>query len=150
MMPLFGLDIVKACAIVLVVLLHVIAPALGTISSVPLHIWWAADLIDSFARVCVPLFVMVSGATILHLEKFDDLGRFFTRRFQRVLVPLLLWSSVYFAFRIYVLGEPLTVAQMAHALVGGQPYFHLYFLYFIMGLYLAAPVLVHFTDRART
>lgn len=134
-------DVMRVTACLAVLLLHLSATIVmqrdmpGTMS------WHAANLIDAATRWCVPVFVMLSGALLLDPQKHASPRQFWTRRLSRLLPVLIAWSVVYFAWRALFWKEPLTLAAIAHDLVAGRPYIHLYFLFLIAGLYLITPFL---------
>lgn len=127
-----------------VVLLHVSAivmrsSELGTVQ------WWAGNFYDSLARWCVPVFVMISGALLLDPEKKDEeLWVFYKKRLSRILIPLLFWSAFYLLWtyvKSFATGEVPALEVLAGNLLLGRPYFHLWFFYMILALYLFAPFL---------
>lgn len=118
-----------------VVLIHVSAPLLTTYASRGPRSWWIGNLYDSAVRWCVPVFVMLSGAFLL--GRSEPLGRFWKKRGRKVLVPFVAWSLFY--------------AWWAAAKRDGEPdwlrflmqptYYHLWFFYMILGLYVLAPAI---------
>lgn len=95
-------------------------------------IW--VGLIDSFVRVCVPLFVVASS--FLQFPLSCPTGEFFRRRAIRILVPFLLWTLVY----ALAYGEP--VENLKDALLNfNMTAGHLWFVYMLIGLYVLMPVL---------
>ena len=61
----------------------------------------------------------------------------------------MFWGSAYFAWRYFVNNETLTLNSIGQGIVSG-PYYHFWFLYMIVGLYLITPllrVLVAHADR---
>lgn len=147
----FSVYIIRVVAILLVIFVHVAAePALlqQQFSTVdPTH-WWTANFYDSLARVGVPLFVLSSGALLLSPDKKESIRVFFKKRFVRIVLPLLFWSGVYFAYRVFVNHEALGVSDMWQSLFGGTQYFHFWFLYMLIGLYLVTPILRLITANA--
>jgi surface polysaccharide O-acyltransferase-like enzyme len=107
-----------------------------------------ATAYGSFARTCVPLFLMASGATLLDRTKIEPIPRFLMRRARRILVPLLIWSTVYQLDRAFIVGQALTPASVLRDLLLGTSFYHLPFFYYLFGLYLCAPILAHFADGA--
>jgi surface polysaccharide O-acyltransferase-like enzyme len=134
-------DAIRACAIVLVVVLHGAAPLVVRYPHVEPGRWWTANLLDSLARPCVPLFVMVSGMLLLDPKKDPSLRAFFARRFTRVLVPFLAWALIYLAWRVAFHGEAISPARALREIVQGPVYTHFWFVYMLLGLYLATPIL---------
>lgn len=94
---------------------------------------WAA-LFDSFARACVPLFVVASS--YLQFPIHYSTGEFFRRRATRILIPFVLWTVVY----ALVWGEPgLNFKNLL--LNFNYAAGHLWFVYMLLGLYLLMPLL---------
>jgi surface polysaccharide O-acyltransferase-like enzyme len=141
-------DAARALAICLVVILHISAALVdrGYVSGK--YNWWAANLVDSIARIAVPLFVLVSGSLLLEPHRDENLLIFFRKRFMKVLIPLLGWSLIYIVWRIYYEGDSFTLTQAMLAIVENTVAYHFWFLYMILGLYLVVPVLRIFTRTA--
>ena len=138
-----GLDLLRVFAIYMVVQIHTgefyyIGPG-GSVLNTPASHW--VGWLNSLFRACVPLFVTISG---FFLFPVGEEGKFFRKRFSRVLVPFVVWCVVY-AFYYYVRGE----ATLGQALVDilripvnfGVDVGHLWFVYMLLGIYLFAPVL---------
>jgi len=104
-------------------------------------LWWTTNIYNSLARPAVPLFVMLSGALLLQPAKLEEpLSVFFKKRLNRIGVPFLFWGAAYFAWRVFVHGETLTANTILEGVLTG-PYFHFWFFYLLVGLYLLTPVL---------
>lgn len=89
----------------------------------------------------VPLFVMLTGALLLAPSKKDeDLGFFFKKRFSRIGLPFIFWGALYFIWDIYVENQPVTQGLILNGILKG-PYFTFWYLYMLVGLYLATPLL---------
>jgi surface polysaccharide O-acyltransferase-like enzyme len=144
------IDYLKCYAIALVVIVHVSAPGAYQWTPVPGANWWLASAFNAFARTCVPLFLMASGATLLDAAKVEPVGQFLTRRVRRIIVPLMFWSLVYLADREWLIGEHLTIGTVTRYLISGATFYHLPFFYYLFGLYLSAPVLARFAERTST
>jgi surface polysaccharide O-acyltransferase-like enzyme len=138
------IDLIRTTAIVLVILLHASAEAYSSVSLMSpqgVQIWWASNVYDSLARVCVPLFVMLSGALLLQPSKADEpLKVFFKKRLNRIGIPFLFWGVAYFAWQFLVNGEALTANSIVQGVLTGPDY-QFWFLYLLLGLYLVTPVL---------
>ncbi|QBQ39674.1 acyltransferase [Sphingobacterium psychroaquaticum] len=108
--------------------------------------WNYANLLHSFTRFSVPLFVMISGALLL--PKQEALSSFYQKRVTRVLWPFLFWLVVYlvYYFYRYTNFEELPFSRVLEVsldkLLHGSSA-HLWYLYMIIGLYLTIPFLQH-------
>jgi len=124
-----------------VVLIHASTGYLNTFSSNGFD-WNYANVLHSFSRFSVPLFVMISGALLLPRQ--ESLSAFYKKRMPRILWPFLFWSLIYlvYYFYRYTNFEVLPVSRVweiaADKLLHGTSV-HLWYLYMILGLYLALP-----------
>src|SRR5665213_999102 len=97
-----GFDLLRVIAIYMVMQIHTGEfEYIGTDGSV-LHTpgSWAVGWTNSLLRVCVPLFVMISG---FFLFPVGNERKFFRKRFTRVLIPFVVWCVVY-SFYYYAQG----------------------------------------------
>lgn len=137
-------DNTRVIAAFAVVMLHVTA---GLVENAPLGgtAWWMGNALDALVRWCVPVFVMISGFLLLNTKKNqapESLATFYRKRASRILVPLLFWSLFYLvwtALRWQVLGQPMRVGALFEQWAKGMPYYHMWYLHMILGLYLFAP-----------
>lgn len=102
--------------------------------------WWTGNVADALSRWCVPVFIMISGALLLSQPLEQDPWRFYRRRATRLLVPLVFWTAFYLLFKAYT-DRNFTWEWAAFAVLAGNPYDHLWYLYMIVGLYAVAPFL---------
>ncbi|MCX5590409.1 acyltransferase [Alcaligenes endophyticus] len=130
----------RIVAIFAVVMLHVAAyPVLN--AELGSNTWWVANIYDSALRWCVPIFVMISGALLLEPRQ-EGLSSFYRKRAARVLLPLLFWSAFYLLWaklKHGAYGNDPSEIDIWERLSAGKPYFHLWFLYMLVFLYLFAP-----------
>ena len=101
--------------------------------------FWAS-FFDSFARACVPLFVVASS--YLQFPLHYSTGEFFRRRLVRILIPFIFWTVVY----ALVWGSPV---QNFKDLLLNFNYAagHLWFVYMILGVYLLMPLLSPWAEK---
>ena len=132
-------DILKIISILGVILIHCSAPMLVS-EALGGKNWWLANIYDSMVRWCVPVFFMVSGAFIIEKAGSLSPGQFFLKRSQKIVVPFIIWSALYFLWRIHK-GENLKWLNFPAMLLEEPIYYHLWFIYVLIGLYIIAPVL---------
>lgn len=135
------LDFTRALALVLVVLLHTAAILLVEYDINPGAWWWIGNIIDTLARIGVPLFIMVSGTLLLDPSKNESLSIFFIKRLRRVLIPFVFWAIVFLLWRSIYQGEHIPFPAALKIMTSGPIYYHLWFIYMLLGLYLVTPVL---------
>ena len=103
--------------------------------------WWLGCWLFYIAHAAIPIFVMISGALLLGNERQESTMEFYGRRLYRAGIPLVFWTVIYLIVRQVVDGEHLTVGSVVRLILTGNPYYHLWFLYMIAGLYLVTPAL---------
>jgi len=138
-------------ALFAVIVLHTSAVLLSQYGKVPFIDWFAADVYNALVRFAVPVFVMITGALLLHREY--DLGDFFKKRFSKIITPFLFWSLVYVWYSWHI--DEISfdndawtnIKQVLHQLKYGSSY-HLWYVYMLIGLYLIIPVLSRFIKAA--
>lgn len=140
------LDTARWVAALAVVLLHSAAAVLITADSGS-KAWHWANVYDAATRWCVPVFVMISGALLLDPNKQENLKRFYRRRAQRILPATLFWSIFYLlwtAWQYRLQGVSIDAQAWLRQATGGEPYYHLWYLYMLIGLLLCAPFVRQF------
>lgn len=114
---------------------------------------------ECIARPCVVLLAMISGWLLLPIRGEYSLGAYYKKRIGRVIVPLVFWSvALPLAFFLYygfsgagssnpaVDPSSFTWATMIQKIVAFPLNFHydtipLWYLYMLIGIYLALPVI---------
>jgi surface polysaccharide O-acyltransferase-like enzyme len=149
-------DFIHAIAILMVIFVHTSSfpysiPG-GPINATIVGNWFTSDIFGAIGYLGVPIFVMIGGALLLDREKADEPIRvFYKKRFNRIGVPLVFWSLIFFIWSYTVHKQPFTVFSIEQGVLTGS-YPILWFLYLLVGLYLATPilrVLVKHIDRKK-
>ena len=135
---LFWIDFLRAVTMFGVVMIHVAADVITEWGAVPRSWWNAANLYESLARGCVPIFIMISGALLL--PKRESYRDFFRKRFNRIAIPFLAWTLLYLLWKKLFYQPDLGPAEALRQIAGNGVYFHLWFLYVLIGLYLLTPL----------
>lgn len=116
----------------------------------------AAGLLQSLTRNAVPLFVMLSGAFLLPDDRNQKPGYFYRKSFRKLGIPTLVFSAFYVAYAYAVLLGKIYIKHTAGTellweplklWLEGVPYFHMWFMYMLMGLYAVVPFLVRLRSR---
>lgn len=109
--------------------------------------WQYANIINSFTRFSVPIFVMLSGALLLTKE--ENTGFFYKKRLLKICYPFIFWTIVYIFYNTDVLDLSTNelVATLIYRFKNGANA-HLWYLYMIIGLYLAIPFLQKIVQHA--
>lgn len=138
------MDQLRALAVLAVVMIHVSANVVtapeifGTVN------WWIGNVFDAASRWCIPVFVMITGALVLAPERKYGFFEYFHKRWGRILPPLVFWT-VFYLCAWWVVGmfkeTPPSPEQALEKLLTGTPYYHMWYLYMLIGLYAVIPLL---------
>lgn len=133
-------DVCRLIATFGVVVIHIAAPLFYNYKNTGQFDFLMATVIDSFVRVSVPLFAMLSGALLLGRDTSKALGGVFGR-VMRVAIPLALWSVIYVFWMNHWEGRPLSFFGALKQALNGPVIYHLWFVYMIIGVYLIFPII---------
>lgn len=93
------LDALRVLAILLVVILHAMAPVLVDTKQLGQPGWYLCLLQNPINRAGVPLFFMISGLLLLQDPAIHTSLSFYRRRLPRLLLPLAVWNGIYLLLR---------------------------------------------------
>lgn len=133
------IDLGKIVACLAVISIHAFTWNTVTLVSGPVVDWWAQQIVLSFTIWAVPLFIMMSGASIL-TNSSENITIFWQKRWKRIGIPTLIWLSVYTVFFAWQRGDILTLQSLLLKPIIG-PFEHLYFLIILLGLAVCTPTL---------
>jgi surface polysaccharide O-acyltransferase-like enzyme len=138
------LDILRAFAILGVIIIHVSTPVVKMMYGKNMEYWWIGNIVDSAVRFSVPLFLMLSGATMLGKEY--NLIEFYKKRISRVLFPVLFWMIAYWVYRWLSLIPKSQPHTFYSIIQWGINLFlkegiskHLWYIYMILFIYIFVP-----------
>jgi surface polysaccharide O-acyltransferase-like enzyme len=133
------LDVLRVLSMLAVILIHVTAAYenTNTFNSHDLNSWILGILNQSLFW-CVPVFFMLSGALLL--DKADEpLSVFYKKRMSKIILPTLFWSAFFLTY--LSIFKDFTLFNIVGSLFKGAPFYHLWFMYAIIGVYIFTPYL---------
>lgn len=109
-------------------------------------------LIRAIAYCAVPVFFMITGATLIDYRERYDTKTFFKKRLLKVIIPLIIWSIIYFIINFFKGKFSINDLSFKFVfeyffLVKTNPIF--WFFVVIIGIYLAIPVISLITQESR-
>lgn len=148
-----NLDALRVLAALMVVLLHVSAGYVTRNMEEPNLYFTVGNFFDSITRVCVPIFVMLSGAFILDNPNNREYKKFYQKMFKNIIVPTLIWSNIYFLYALIkefmggvLIGREVNYFIHIKNWMYGRPFYHLWYMYMIIGLYVVSPILIRLKE----
>lgn len=132
-------DLIRVLAIYLVVVIHTSGQLTNGWGKIPESEWIIGDIYGGIARIGVPLFFMLSG--FLLLPRSESLRDFYGKRVLKIIIPFVAWSFIYIS--VTCGGQPglCTRDYLLQYILLRKTFFHLWFLYSLLGIYLILPVL---------
>lgn len=144
---IFSADIIRIIAIIGVVIIHTTNAVYTRMDFFGGLTWWIAIILDSFSRISIPLFIMLSG--YLMLNKNDTLEQSLKRVLSKIAIPFIFWGFFYFWLGTGVPSlSHLNPSIFKNIFYGNI--FHLYFLVIILGLYFIAPMIRYYLHYIST
>lgn len=116
------------------------------------RLWITSNLIESACYFAVPVFLMITGATLMDFRARYSLKEYALRRIRRTLIPFLFWSIAMYSIARWLTGIPAE-KNVWSILLGALncKYAPLYWFFWVLfGCYLSIPVLSHLVEKKRT
>lgn len=135
-----SIDVLRIIAAFAVVVIHTTSVYINGNITAGNSLWWLANISNSFSRWSVPIFIMISGSLLINDNSFQNTNLFFKKRVQRILIPLIFWSIFFITFNKYITGY-FSIKDTVARLFLGEPYYHLWYLYLITGIYFVTPII---------
>lgn len=141
------MDIVRALAILAVVLIHSTSDATveltkGSLSQILFY------TINRACQFAVPLFILISGF-VLFYKYCNDWNiklaiEYSRKRIWKIAVPYTLWSFFYYFFYQYITKREININlhKFFYLFKWGEIAYHLYFMILILQFYLLFPILM--------
>ena len=94
--------------------------------------WWLRVLIEVLCFFAVPVFFMLTGATLMEYRKKYSTKIYLEKRLQKAFLPFLFWSVIFLLFHLIISirsgNDPLSLKDVFEALVTGKiPYTNYWF-----------------------
>lgn len=129
------LDCLRIIATFGVIILHTCSLHWGKIG-VDTLAWQVFNIYEGMTRWTVPVFVMISGALFLGREG-QSTAQIYRKNIARIITAYIFWSAAYsiLSFILYDSDVKWAIKQFF------QGYYHMWFLFMIVGLYIVTPFL---------
>ena len=140
-------DALRVLAALAVIMIHVAAKR-WVLADVGTSEWQISNIYDGLVRWAVPVFIMISGALLLDPKKQFDTKSFYRKNILRLVTAFVFWSLIYVLFNIFVFKQYSGFSWALRKFVSGE--YHMWFIYMLLGLYIATPVLRLITKDKKT
>lgn len=105
-------------------------------------------LINKLLQFAVPCFIFISSILITYStrNKVFNLGTFYRKKMKRIVIPYVVWSSIYLGLGLLIrtkhLSDLLSIKNWIDWLLFGKSYTHLYYMSIMVQFYLVAPIFI--------
>lgn len=148
-------DLLRIISTIAVIILHVSAIFLNAVTDDTIfgEIYtkniFVIVVYNTLSRFAVPCFMMISGAFLLSEKRNMDYKFFYKKALYNLGVPTIIFSVLFFVFsevmsvRTLMGGGSFEILlQPVKDVVKGVPYYHLWYMYTLLVVYLFIPVIV--------
>lgn len=145
-----NMDLLRLIASIMVIALHIGAIYVRTINSqYPSYYFTIGNFYHSLTRTAVPIFVILSGSFLLNNINNMDYKYHYKKMVKKIVIPTFIFSLLYV---IYTMGLETLYSIMSNEKfnylnpikdwIAGKPYYHLWYMYMIIGCYILTPILI--------
>lgn len=121
--------------------------------------WAVCNIYDSLVRWTVPVFVMISGMFFLDPERDVPISKLYKKSIFRLVIALVVWGLFYqltsdnsdIIHSRHLNFLPLWCLNIVNAIIKipfGPVWYHLWFVYMLIGLYILTPLYRVFVKNA--
>ena len=134
-------DILNILACISVIFLHCNG-IVHTYSKI--RAWNTSLIVEVICYWAVPVFIMLTGATLMNYRKKYDTKTFFKKRILKVCIPFIFWALFMIAWKnaigkLYV--EQWSIQGILNIFFTNKEESIYYFMFIIIGIYLTLPIL---------
>ena len=108
--------------------------------------FYTSVALDVLYRTAVPGFFVLTGFLIL--DTADVTWEYSKKRLRKILLPWIVWSAIFLIYRVVALENRISIFSAIRCFLVGDTYYHLWFMYKLVGLYFVAPILGIFVRSA--
>lgn len=144
-----SLDYLKVIACILVITVHVSARYVIKNISNPDFNFTVGNFYDSISRICVPIFILIAGNLALSNNKNRNYSYYYKKQYNYLGKSVVIWSCLYIIYSYilnimvyFFLGKELKLLKPLINLIYGKPYFHLWYMYMLIGLIVVTPLIL--------
>lgn len=106
--------------------------------------WFSANIIECLMYFAVPVFFMISGATLIDYREKYSTKEYFIKRIKKTVIPFLVWSIIGIIFRIiegWIQIKEVSFKGIFEMILNSECVGIYWFFGALFGIYLCIPVL---------
>lgn len=109
----------------------------------PKPFWTSALVIECICGFCVPIFFMISGATLIDYRERYSTKEYFIKRFKRAFIPYVVWCYIGLLYNLlmgYTKIEEINLHKIIITVLSGDSIGIYWFFPILFGIYLSIPL----------
>ena len=114
------------------------------------RLWITSNFIETFFYFSVPVFFMISGATLFDYSERYSTREYFRKRFHKAVIPFFIWSIIGFIYLVLkgsVRSEDINILHILDGVLNTR-YTSIYWFFIpLFGFYLSIPILENIKDK---
>lgn len=149
-----NVDLLKIFSCILVIMTHVSASYVVKFLEIDTYKFSVGNFYDSLSRIAVPIFVMIAGKYALSDNRNKNFKEYYKKIFKRIYIPTIIWSILYVSYSMVlkilaelIKGKEVNYLDPIKEFILGRPYYHLWYLYMMIGIYLLVPFLIKIKEK---
>ena len=104
--------------------------------------WWVRVLVEVLFYYAVPVFFMLSGATLMTYRERYSTAKFIQKRFLKVVIPYLFWGCFFIGVHVLIDSSGISLGEIIMSLTTGKiVYTNYWFFIPLFLLYIFIPFL---------
>ena len=113
--------------------------------------WFSANIIECICYFAVPVFFMISGATLINYYERYDLATYILKRVKKTCFPYLFWSVVGYFYYCFVINDSheVSIKEIIRGLVNGKLVSVYWFFIPLFCIYLCIPIFAAISKSKR-
>ncbi|MBR2289899.1 MAG: acyltransferase family protein [Clostridia bacterium] len=148
-------DLLRILSMLGVILIHISATYLNNAAKVfaagvaSNNYTLVLSIFNCIGRFGVPCFLMLSGVFLLNNEKNKDFKYFYKNAFNKILLPTFIFTIFYVLYQLpgCFIGEDKAILPLIKKVITGEPFYHMWYMYMLVGVYLLVPFIIRIKDE---
>ena len=135
------IDVLRVISSIAVIAIHIVVYYIPSFS-VHSTAWTGLMCSKVITQFAVPVFFMISGATIFSSTREESYGSFIKRRLTKIAIPFFTYSVLYYLFYVFIKHEyALGVYEFLKLFFNKSIQGHFWYLYALIPLYFFYPAI---------
>ncbi len=142
-----NIEFIRVFSIIMTIVIHISNVYIYNFSNISNNYFLTSVIFNSFSRICVPLFFMISGAFAIQKEYTNKKYIF---RVLKFILVLFIWSIIYYIQKNGFNFKDISIVVLNSIFNANMTSRHLWYMYAIIGIYIAFPFIQNMCKNLNT